>query len=245
VCTPVDSLSDSISHVLASVEWPTLKSLVFSSNSIDVWINLWPPPVAPRLLSLQIQGSEPNNQELAHLSILFLHRLICASPLFELCRRYVHLQYKRDWVLIIDSVDFSILKALDLGDHGSAQLLSVPDAIDLFGSRLEEPHLEIDGPKLLLPSFTLDLQLSLHSASKERESFSATAALRDSLSSVMVRSTSVRAIPSLGCSPPCPGPHWSTCASLATTSINGSSFCLKSTRHDSCPSTSAEHTWCV
>lgn len=156
MCTPVDSLSDSISHVVASAEWPILKSLVFSSNSIDAWINLWPPPVAPRLLSLQIQGTEPNNQELAHLRVLFLHRLICAIPLFQLSLQYVHLQDKRDWVLIFDSVDFSILNALDLGEHGSAQLLLVPNAIDLFGSRLEAARLEVDRPKLLLPLFTLD-----------------------------------------------------------------------------------------
>ncbi|KAG0340654.1 hypothetical protein BG000_011432 [Podila horticola] len=95
-------------------------------------------------------------QELSHSSVLFLQRLIFSSPLVELHLRSVQLQDKRDWILVIDIVDLSLLQVLDLGEHGFMQLLSMPHVIDLFVSELEAIHLGADGPKLTLPSFTLD-----------------------------------------------------------------------------------------
>lgn len=107
ICTPVDSQVDSISQVLDAVPWSSLKSLVFSGNSIDEWMSLWPSPIAPRLLSLQIRGNWPNVQELSHASVVLLQQLIYSSPLMELHFRNVQLQDKRDWTLIVDSMDFS------------------------------------------------------------------------------------------------------------------------------------------
>ncbi|KAF9292835.1 hypothetical protein BGZ74_000155 [Mortierella antarctica] len=74
----------------------------------------------------------------------------------ELCFRNVQLQDKRDWALLIDSVDLSLLQTLDLGDHGFIQFLVVPDALYLFVSQLEATHLEAECQKLVLPSFMLD-----------------------------------------------------------------------------------------
>ncbi|KFH63801.1 hypothetical protein MVEG_10494 [Podila verticillata NRRL 6337] len=170
VSSAVHYKSKSISHLLDFVQWSTLKSLVLSGSSIEAWINLWLPPVAPRLLSLQIQGAERNVQKLSHSSVLFIHRLICSSSLVELCFQNVQLLEKSDWDLIVESMDVSLLQTLDLGEHDFMQFLSVSDAITRFGSRLEAAALDTDRPKMSLSSFILDFatlsQSSLESVKK-------------------------------------------------------------------------------
>ncbi|KAG0340651.1 hypothetical protein BG000_011429 [Podila horticola] len=157
VCTPVDSLSQSITQVLGFVQWNTLKSLTLSGDDIDEWCQLWPSSVSPRLLSLQVNGSSSVIQELSHSSVLFLQHLIFSSPLVELHLKNVQLQDKRDWALLVDTVDLTSLQTLDLGEHGFRQLLSVPHAIDLLVSGLEATNLGSQSPKLILPSFMLDI----------------------------------------------------------------------------------------
>ncbi|KAG0331875.1 hypothetical protein BG000_010522 [Podila horticola] len=157
VCNLFDpSQSSEVTQALGSVQWHTLKSLVLSGDKIDEWCQLWPSPASPWLLSLRIVGSSSAVQELSHPSVLFLQQLIYASPLVELHLRNVQLQYKRDWALVVDSLDISLLQTLDLGEYSAVQLLSVPSAIDLFISGLEDAHLEAEGPRLVLPSFMLD-----------------------------------------------------------------------------------------
>ncbi|KAI9232403.1 MAG: hypothetical protein BYD32DRAFT_491267 [Podila humilis] len=138
VCTPVNSQSESIAQVLGSVQWSTLKSLVFVGNNIEAWIDLCQPPLCPSLLSLQIQGTWPNIQELSHSNVLLIIQLISASPIIELCFQNAQLQESRDWELIVDSVDYSLLKVLDLGAACIGQLVSIPDAANLFISRVEQ-----------------------------------------------------------------------------------------------------------
>ncbi|KAG0028535.1 hypothetical protein BGZ82_008394 [Podila clonocystis] len=157
VCTPFDSRSRSIAQVLSSVQWNTLKSLSMSGGEIDEWCQIWPSPVSPQLLCLGVGGSSSAVQDLSHTSILFLQQLIFSSALMELRFRNVQLQDKSDWVLVIDSIDLSLLQTLDLGEHGAIQFLTVQNAVGLFVAGLEATHLEGEGPKLILPSFTLDI----------------------------------------------------------------------------------------
>jgi hypothetical protein len=159
VCTPVDSQSESIAQVLGAVQWSTLMSLVFSGNNIEAWIDLCQSPFSPSLLSLQIQGTWPNIQELSHSNVLFIYQLIYASPIVELCFQNVQLQEARDWALIVDSMDFSLLKKLDLGAACIGQLVSMPDEANLFISRLEQAREDTKGEKLVLRAFTLDIRV--------------------------------------------------------------------------------------
>ncbi|KFH63748.1 hypothetical protein MVEG_10441 [Podila verticillata NRRL 6337] len=157
VCTPVDSQSESITQVLGSVQWSTLKSVVFSGNNIEAWIDLCQPPLSSSLLSLQIQGTWPNIQELSHSNVLFIIQLISASPMVELCFQNVRLQESRDWELIVDSVDFSLLKMLDLGAACIGQLISMSYAANLFISKMEHVHRKADATDMVLKTFTLNI----------------------------------------------------------------------------------------
>ncbi|KFH63797.1 hypothetical protein MVEG_10490 [Podila verticillata NRRL 6337] len=157
VCTPVNSQSESIAQVLGSVLWSTLKSLVLAGHHIEAWIDLCQPSFSSSLLSLQIQGTLPDIQELSHSNILFIIQLICASPLLELCFQNVQLQESRDWELIVDSVDYSLLKTLDLGADCISQLVSMPDVANLFISRVEHVREDTEFAKSVLRAFTLDI----------------------------------------------------------------------------------------
>lgn len=104
LCTAFDpNKSDSVSQVLGSVNWSTLKSLVVSGEYINDWIELWPSVTAPLLLSLVIQGVR-SAQELSHASVLFVHKLVFASPMVELTFKNVQLQDYCDWALMPSTV---------------------------------------------------------------------------------------------------------------------------------------------
>lgn len=99
VCTPIGPrISDSVAKALGSVQWSTLKSLKFLGVHIDAWIRLWMSPHSNpftpnatgddlRLLNLHLQGAGSVPQSLSHMSALFVHGLIYASPSIE-----VHLE---------------------------------------------------------------------------------------------------------------------------------------------------------
>lgn len=159
LCSSFDSsVSTYIRDVLGSIEWLTLKSLVLSGDYIDKWLQLWPSPTDARLLCLQIWGTLPDDQELAHSSVLFLHQLIFASPLVELHLKLVQPRENCDWSLIVESLDFSLLEILDVGTFSLNQIL-VTNAMDLFVSKIEAAHKEKETAKLLLPAFTLDITI--------------------------------------------------------------------------------------
>lgn len=92
VCSHFDlSMSDSVSLVLHSVQWSTLKSLKLSGDDIDAWICVWMSPCSnpfnwntnvnyPRLLQLHLRGDESAPQVLSHTSSLFVHGLVYLSP---------------------------------------------------------------------------------------------------------------------------------------------------------------------
>ncbi|KAG0015699.1 hypothetical protein BGZ82_001316, partial [Podila clonocystis] len=98
VCTLFHpDLSEIIAQVLGSIQWPTLKSLVLSGDSIDQWIRLWPSASAPWLLNLNISGTGSAPQELSHASVLFIHKVAYASPMMECRLQNVQPQDKHDW----------------------------------------------------------------------------------------------------------------------------------------------------
>ncbi|KAG0335155.1 hypothetical protein BG000_007751 [Podila horticola] len=108
-CAPFDSaLSDSIAQVLHSIPWSTLKSLVLTGHNMDEWIQLWSCPVAPSLLCLQIRGTGSVTQALSHSSIIFVHGMVLTSLLMELHLDNIQLNNKRDWELLVESMDSSI-----------------------------------------------------------------------------------------------------------------------------------------
>ncbi|KAI9231891.1 MAG: hypothetical protein BYD32DRAFT_466753 [Podila humilis] len=84
-------------------------------------------------------------------------------------------------------MDLSSLQTFDLGEHGSVQLLSVPDAIDCFGSGLEVSHLDVDGRELFLRHSRWTLKIYLCPASRVSKRFSVSAALRNSLSNLLAK----------------------------------------------------------
>ncbi|KAF8929430.1 hypothetical protein BGZ52_002242, partial [Haplosporangium bisporale] len=165
VCSSFDpSVSTSIAKVLGSIEWLTLKSLVLSGEYIDDWLQLWPLPTDARLLCLQIWGTLPEDQVLAHSSVLFLHHLMFASPLVDLHLRLIRPHGNCDWSLIVEALDFSLLETLDVGAFIAEQIILETHAMDLFVSKIEAVHKEKATAKLVLPTFTLDITiLSKHS----------------------------------------------------------------------------------
>lgn len=113
VCTFLHpDLSDIIAQVLDTVQWSTLKSLVLSGPNIDQWIQLWPRTDDSRLLSLNISGTGSSPQELSHASMLFVHRIMYANPQTDLVFQNVQPQDKRDWSLIVDSMDPSFSRII-------------------------------------------------------------------------------------------------------------------------------------
>lgn len=155
ICTRYDpSVSESITQVLSSVPWLTLKSLVVSGDKIDEWLKLWPLPIDSRLLCLQIRGAG-DLQDLSHSCVLLVHQMVSSGLLIELHLRNVQLQDERDWTFLVESLDSSPLKILDMGWCSMNQLLSAKYPTDIFCSRINEKGAE--AARLDLPGFTLDV----------------------------------------------------------------------------------------
>ncbi|KAF9382812.1 hypothetical protein CPC16_009195 [Podila verticillata] len=79
--------------------------------------------------------------------------------MLELCFQNVRLQKSRDWELIVDSLDFSLLKILDLGSACIGQLISMPNAADIFISSVEHAREDTELAKLVLRALTLDISV--------------------------------------------------------------------------------------
>ncbi|KAG0085841.1 hypothetical protein BGZ93_007518 [Podila epicladia] len=125
VCNSISRhATKSISKVLGSVQWDTLKSLVLTGDKTNDWMDLWPATEEPRLLGLQIHGTGSSLQELSHKSVLFIHQIAQSSPLGRLEFDSVQMQDKRDWAVIVDSVDPSFLTKLGLCERGLSQFES-------------------------------------------------------------------------------------------------------------------------
>ncbi|KAG0352151.1 hypothetical protein BG005_008372 [Podila minutissima] len=141
------SLSESIAQTLQSVQWPTLKSFILFGDQINKWLALWSthetqltltdPSMAPRLLCVHVQGSGSVQHQLSHASILFLHQLIDASPLAELYFQNVLLLDKRDWALVVESIDPLLLETLGLCPGSTRQLQDAGEAWEMFQAKFE------------------------------------------------------------------------------------------------------------
>lgn len=125
VCTDFDAnLSDPIARVLDSVQWSTVKSLVFYGSNIDGWISLWPSSVDSLLLYLKVYGAGSDIQELSHSAALIIHQLMYANPLVELEFKNIQFKDKRDWILLCGGADPSLVATLDLDEKGKSLFVS-------------------------------------------------------------------------------------------------------------------------
>ncbi|KAF9305804.1 hypothetical protein BGZ74_008786 [Mortierella antarctica] len=101
------SLASYIGYVLEAVNWPALKSLELTGDSIDSWIDLWAKyydimkqaSSKIQLLRLSIVGSGGQGQWLSHFSALWLHSVIYAFLPVEVCLTNIEME-AGDWELI-------------------------------------------------------------------------------------------------------------------------------------------------
>lgn len=131
-CIPFDSvLADTMAQVLSSVQLSTIKSLSLTGDRIDDWIRVTTGFVGPnQLLCLDIQGTGSAVHQLSHDSALFLHRLVCSSPLAMLRLQNVCLRDTRDWELIINAIDYTMINTITL----LGRIVAWPtSAKDVFG----------------------------------------------------------------------------------------------------------------
>jgi hypothetical protein len=142
-CDSIDiNLSDPVAKVLESVQRTMLASLTLSGDNINQWFQLLAKVDEPRLKTLHIRGTKSVHQELSHVSVLFVERLIGTSSLMKLHIENVILQDKRDWVLLVERMDPSMLDGFDLGYGSHEQFMSTLDAVGLIRSK--RPQLKED-----------------------------------------------------------------------------------------------------
>lgn len=173
VCIPFDlASSELVDHVLASARWSALESLVLSGDSIDQWVQLLPTVDTVQLLCLTIRGTGSELQKLSYLSISIIQNLISSSPLVEFTLENIQMQDKRDWMLIIESIDFSFLEKFVLCKSTVQQLLSNTDAVGFLMSKIQKGQLEEMSAKPTLKMFTLDFSSSQLDLSRVLKSIS-------------------------------------------------------------------------
>ncbi|KAG0018326.1 hypothetical protein BGZ82_000464 [Podila clonocystis] len=142
ICTPIDpTLSKSITQVLGSVRWDTLKSLVLTGNNIDGWAQLWNTyenqlsdvvtNFGLRLQSFHLRGTGPAPQILSHPSVLFFHRLIYTISGLKVHLENLGLQDKRDWTPLIEGVNPREQHSIFMCARTATQLLSDKAESDL------------------------------------------------------------------------------------------------------------------
>ncbi|KAG0329876.1 hypothetical protein BG000_011908 [Podila horticola] len=151
ICCAFDlDLSDVVAHVLASIQWPTLKSLVLSGNILDQWICIWPSSgIDLHLLRLDVRGTGSALQKLSHPAALFVHRLVYSSPLVDLHLENIQLYERYDWWPIAERVDSLTLRTFVLCKRANSQLRSTLDApilnnlnITIIGEDLDRAKVE-------------------------------------------------------------------------------------------------------
>lgn len=144
-------LSESVTLVLGSVQWQTLKSMALSGDNIDGWIQLWTMPIAPRLLNLYLCATESAKLQLSHLSALFLHGLIYTCPLVKLHIENIQFQDEHDWSLIIEAIDYSLLEVFTLSGKSFCRptVISMKDVRDLLSVDCHVPVTVV--PETVLP----------------------------------------------------------------------------------------------
>ncbi|KAF9320248.1 hypothetical protein BG006_002839, partial [Podila minutissima] len=127
-----------VTNVLESVQWPLLKFLRLLGDNINQWIQLLAKIDMPHLKTLQIWGTKLVQQDLSHVSVLCVERLISMRSLSEQHFKDVLLQDQHDWVHIVDKMHPSMLDGFGLEGSSYEQFMATPDAVDLKHLRKTE-----------------------------------------------------------------------------------------------------------
>lgn len=142
-CTPIDlDQRQNIHHLLQSVQWSLVTSLVLFGDHLDEWIQLLAESNTPFLNDISVTphrlqhfgivrvGATP--QKLSRSNALFLHRLVYPSPLLDMHLENMEMQDKRDWGLLAEMVDCSRLESVRVLERSVRQSMAAMDVLDLF-----------------------------------------------------------------------------------------------------------------
>lgn len=101
ICSPFPlALSYALTQAFAAVQWLTIKSLTFSGDDIDSWLqHLALQAAMPQLLQVELCGG-PSQSVLSHSSVIFLVKLLYPCPLVSLELQNIQLDYRGDLDLI-------------------------------------------------------------------------------------------------------------------------------------------------
>ncbi|KAG0025765.1 hypothetical protein BGZ81_006853 [Podila clonocystis] len=124
-CVPILSrLRKHVAMVLGAVQWPTIKTLILSGDSVDQWLQFWinegllrvasEVHQGPRLMCLEVFDKGVSEHLISHGGALALHFIVYSSQLSVLNLENVRLQDDRDWDLIIGALDITVLEELSL-----------------------------------------------------------------------------------------------------------------------------------
>ncbi|KAG0031945.1 hypothetical protein BGZ82_006738 [Podila clonocystis] len=124
-CVPIRSrLRKNVAMVLGAVQWPTIKTLILSGDSVDQWLQFWINEgllriasgvhQGPRLMCLEVFDKGVSEHLVSHDGALALHHIVYSSQLSVLNLENVRLQDDRDWDLIIGALDITVLEELSL-----------------------------------------------------------------------------------------------------------------------------------
>lgn len=108
-------LAPSVLQVLEGVHWCTIQSLVISGGSINEWIPFLMDEKndatidLTQLRHLEIIGTGSGAQPLVHKTALFIHKLLCTSPLLELRVENMVWKELHDGTLVEDAASFAYL----------------------------------------------------------------------------------------------------------------------------------------
>lgn len=135
VCSTIEpTLSELINIMLQSVRCDELSSLFLSGDNIEEWIQFWASNITPQLRRLDICGAWLDPQRISHSRVLAVQQVVNESPLVELNLSNVELQDKHDWMVLVDSMDLSILTTFGLNSSCRNQFVSNVNAVDLYHS---------------------------------------------------------------------------------------------------------------
>ncbi|KAI9241319.1 MAG: hypothetical protein BYD32DRAFT_406098 [Podila humilis] len=124
-CVPIrPRVRQHLAALLGAVQWSTIKTLILSGNSIDQWLQFWinegslvtnsGTHMGPRLMCLELFDSGMSENLLSHAAALALHHIVYSSQLSVLNLENVKLQENRDWDLIVEALDITVLEELSL-----------------------------------------------------------------------------------------------------------------------------------
>ncbi|KAG0038703.1 hypothetical protein BGZ82_011098 [Podila clonocystis] len=123
--------------VVGTLQWSSVKSLVLSGNNLNIWIPLLAGVTTPQLQRLHIHGTGTIPEALDYPSSSRIMHLISTSELIGLKFENVQMQYKIDWVLIMESMNHLVFCTFDMDTICNRQFMSVRDAADFYKAKLK------------------------------------------------------------------------------------------------------------